>query len=57
MSEREWLRHQMDRELRRPGERPDPSVNISRRIFLHRSLLAGGAVAAGASSHADGTGR
>ncbi len=48
MSERERLRHQMDRELRRPGERPDPGVSITRRIFLHRSLLAGGAVAAGA---------
>src|SRR3989442_9132278 len=33
----------MNKELRPPGERPDPSLAITRRIFLHKSLLAGAA--------------
>src|SRR5947209_2183617 len=33
----------MHKELRPPGERPDPSLAITRRIFLHKSLLAGAA--------------
>ena len=48
MSELERLRREMDKELRKPGEHPDRSVNITRRIFLHRSLLTGAAVTAGA---------
>jgi 3',5'-cyclic-AMP phosphodiesterase len=48
MSELERLRREMDKELRKPGEHPDQSVNITRRIFLHRSLLTGAAVTAGA---------
>src|SRR5437899_12073921 len=39
----------MDQELRRPGERPDPSLGITRRIFLHKSFLAG--TAAGAATY------
>jgi calcineurin-like phosphoesterase family protein len=38
----------MDKELRKPGEHPDRAVNITRRIFLHRSLLTGAVVTAGA---------
>lgn len=48
MSELERLRREMDKALRKPGAHPDRSVDITRRIFLHRSLLTGGAVAAGA---------
>ena len=48
MSELEHLRRKMDKELRKPGAHPDPSVDITRRIFLHRSLLTGAAVTAGA---------
>ena len=44
MSEIESLRREMDRELRKPGEHPDRSLNITRRIFLHRSLLTGAVV-------------
>ncbi|HET6757356.1 MAG TPA: metallophosphoesterase, partial [Burkholderiales bacterium] len=32
--------------MRKPGEHPDRSVSISRRTFLHRSLIVGGASAA-----------
>jgi len=39
----------MDEELRKPGERPDSSLAITRRIFLHKSLLAG--AAAGAATY------
>jgi Icc protein len=42
-------RREMDRELRTPGERPDGALGITRRIFLHRSLLAG--AAAGAATY------
>lgn len=45
MDRREQIRL-MDRELRKPGEHPDRSVSISRRTFLHRSLIVGGASAA-----------
>jgi len=48
MSELEQLRREMDQTLCRPGERPDRTISIGRRIFLHRSLAAGAAVAAGA---------
>jgi Icc protein len=41
-------RQEMDRELRRPGERPDASLRITRRTFFHRSLLTGAAVGAAA---------
>jgi len=49
MSELERERREMDMVLRRPGERPDPSLRITRRTFLHRSLLTG--VAAGAATY------
>jgi Icc protein len=45
MDRREQIRL-MDKELRKPGEHPDRSVSISRRTFLHRSLIVGGASAA-----------
>ena len=44
MSEIESLRREMDKELRKPGEHPDRSLNLTRRIFLHRSLLTGAVV-------------
>lgn len=43
MSERELLRCEMDRTLRPSGERPDAGTVITRRTFLHKSLLYGGA--------------
>ena len=49
MDELRRLRHEMHRELSRPGERPAESIGITRRTFLHRSLMAG--VAAGAASY------
>lgn len=48
MSELERERREMDRVLRKPGAHPDRSLCITRRIFLHRSLLTG--VAAGAAT-------
>jgi hypothetical protein len=36
----------MDRTLRGPGERPDGSISLTRRTFLHKSLLRGAAGAA-----------
>lgn len=48
MSEKERLQREMDRVLRGPGERPDPSVSITRRTFLHRSLLTGAVTSAAA---------
>jgi len=46
MNERELLRREMDRMLRVPGQRPANSTLMTRRIFLHKSLLAGAAGAA-----------
>lgn len=43
MSERELLRREMDRTLRPAGDQPDPGTVITRRTFLHKSLLYGGA--------------
>jgi len=43
MSDRELLRREMDRVLRAPGERPNASTVVTRRTFLHRSLLQGAA--------------
>ena len=39
-------RREMHAELNRPDERPAPQVAISRRTFIHRSVLAGAAGAA-----------
>jgi 3',5'-cyclic AMP phosphodiesterase CpdA len=39
-------RREMHAELNRPDERPAPDVQISRRMFIHRSVLAGAAGAA-----------
>lgn len=46
MNERELLRREMKRTLRPAGERPEASMTITRRIFLHRSLLLGAGAAA-----------
>lgn len=39
---------EMRRELEGSGERPDPSIGITRRTFLHRSLLGGAGAGAAA---------
>jgi len=49
MDELERTRREIHRELARPGERPAASTAITRRTFLHRSLLAG--AAAGAATY------
>src|SRR5512138_1853576 len=41
MDEMERERREMRKELQGTGERPDRSIGITRRTFLHRSLLAG----------------
>jgi len=46
MDDLQRTRRAMHEELNPPGERPDPSLAITRRTFLHRSLLAGAASAA-----------
>jgi 3',5'-cyclic AMP phosphodiesterase CpdA len=48
MSELGHVQREMDTVLRKPGERPDPSLRITRRTFIHRSLLTGGAAGAAA---------
>jgi 3',5'-cyclic-AMP phosphodiesterase len=48
MSEFERIRREMHKALNKPGARPDPALRVTRRTFLHRSLIAGGA--AGAAS-------
>src|SRR5207247_2463281 len=42
----ELLRREMDKELRKPGDHPDRSMCMTRRTFLHKSLLYGTASAA-----------
>jgi Icc protein len=49
MSELRRIRREMDAVLRPSGAHPDRSLSITRRTFLHRSLLTG--VAAGAASY------
>jgi hypothetical protein len=46
MDEMERERREMDKELRSPGDRPDRSLRITRRTFLHKSVLGGAAGAA-----------
>jgi hypothetical protein len=48
-SELARARREMHAELSRDGEHPDPQLRITRRSFIHRSLLAG--TAAGAASY------
>jgi 3',5'-cyclic AMP phosphodiesterase CpdA len=48
MSVLERERREAERELNKPGERPDPSLKITRRMFLHKSVLAGAAAGAAA---------
>jgi hypothetical protein len=49
MDELQRTRSEMHRELNQPGERPAASIGLTRRTFLHRSLLAG--AAAGAATY------
>jgi 3',5'-cyclic-AMP phosphodiesterase len=49
MDELRRTRSEMHRELNRPGERPAASLGLTRRTFLHRSLVAG--AAAGAATY------
>ena len=42
---------EMDRVLRPKGERPDRSMSITRRTFIHKSLLAGVAVGVAGAAH------
>ncbi len=46
MSERKRLQREMDRTLRPAGERPDGSMVLTRRTFLHRSAVLGAGAAA-----------
>src|SRR5438094_1299045 len=48
MSVLERERREAERELNKPDERPDPSLKITRRIFLHKSIVAGAAAGAAA---------
>ncbi len=48
MSELDRERREMHRTLNKLGARPDPSLHLSRRTFLHKSIATG--VAAGAAS-------
>jgi hypothetical protein len=49
MDELQRTRREMHRQLNAPGERPATSISITRRTFLHRSLVAG--AAAGAATY------
>jgi Icc protein len=49
MENSEKARREFDTVVRKPGETPDRSLRITRRIFLHRSLMAG--AAAGAATY------
>lgn len=42
-AETESQRREMDQVLRQPGEHPDRTMELTRRMFLHKSLLAGAA--------------
>jgi 3',5'-cyclic-AMP phosphodiesterase len=46
MDENERERSELHKTLQGSGERPDRSMRITRRMFLHRSLLTGGAAGA-----------
>ena len=46
MSELDRERREMAAVLQRPGVRPDPSLRITRRTFIHRSCLTGAATVA-----------
>ena len=46
MSEHERLQREMDRVSRPSGERPDNSVVMTRRTFLHKSVVYGASAAA-----------
>jgi len=46
MDENQRERDELRKELEGGGERPDRSLGVTRRVFLHRSLLAGAAGAA-----------
>ena len=46
MSELDRERREMVATLQRPGLRPDPSLRITRRTFIHKSCLVGAATVA-----------
>jgi calcineurin-like phosphoesterase family protein len=46
MNEIDRERRELHKTLQGSGERPDPSLRITRRMFLHKSLLTGGAAGA-----------
>ena len=48
MSDLERQCREAERELKKPGERPDPSLKITRRTLLHRSIVAGAVTGAAA---------
>ena len=50
MSEIDQIRREMDKVLRKPGVRPDSSTSLTRRTFLHKSLMTGTALGAGAAT-------
>jgi 3',5'-cyclic AMP phosphodiesterase CpdA len=49
MDDLEGTRREMHHTLNAAGERPDPSLGITRRIFLHKSLLTAGVAASAAT--------
>lgn len=51
MSEIDQIRREMDGVLRKPGDHPDRTTSITRRTFLHKSLLTGSAAGAGAAAY------
>jgi len=46
MSELDKVRREMAAVLQQPGVRPDPSLRITRRTFVHKSCLVGAATVA-----------
>ena len=46
MSELDKARREIATELQQPGLRPDPSVKLTRRTFIHRSCVLGAATVA-----------
>jgi 3',5'-cyclic AMP phosphodiesterase CpdA len=51
MSELDKTRREMEKVLRKPGLRPDQSTIITRRTFLHKSIVTGAAATAGAAAY------
>jgi len=45
------LRREMDRVLRKPDAEPDKSTTLTRRTFIHKSVMTGAAATAGAAAY------